>query len=194
MAIVILQTPALSAAAKKRIGDQIITALHNEDVHASSVVVLFRPEEGDVYLDGGLLFEAAGRPVAAPAAPPAVVIPARQPEAPAAPAPSPKAQAPDYKTKARRSKAELAELKAHLVKALQADGALSSFQAQDALGLKDCEWAPATLRRFFSELEEEGLVTKQGQKRGTRYVWVGVALMPSAPPAPKLVKKPEAEE
>jgi len=30
--------------------------------------------------------------------------------------------------------------------------------------------------------------------RGTRYVWVGVALMPSAPPAPKLVKKAETEE
>jgi len=193
MAIVILQTPSLSAAAKKRIGDQIITALHNEDVHASSVVVLFRPEEGDVYLDGGLLFEATGRTAAAPAAAPAPA-PVRIHEAPAAPAPAPKARAQDYKTKARRSKAELAELKAHLVKVLQADGALSSFQAQDALGLKDCEWAPATLRRFFSELEEEGLVNKQGQKRGTRYVWVGVAHLPSAPPAPKLVKKQETEE
>jgi hypothetical protein len=193
MAIVILKTPALSSAAKKRIGDQIITALHNEDVHASSVVVLFRPEDGDVYLDGGLLFESAVQVAAAPA-PPMAPAPVRTPETlPALPPPT-KAKAHDFKTKARRNKAELAELKAHLVKVLQADGALSSFQAQDALGLKDCEWAPATLRRFFSELEEEGLVNKQGQKRGTRYVWVGVAHLPSAPPAPKLVKKQETEE
>jgi pyruvate/2-oxoglutarate dehydrogenase complex dihydrolipoamide acyltransferase (E2) component len=194
MALVIIQAPALSAAAKKRIGDQVITALHNEDVHASSVVVLFRAEDSDVYLDGGLLFEGAAKGAQAPA--PAS---AAAPAAPAAPAPAPapapaRATSPDFKTKARRSKTELADLKAQLIKKLQLEGALSSFQAQEALGLKDCAWAPATLRRFFSELEAEGAVTKQGQKRGTRYVWVGVAHMPtSAPAVPKLVKKQDSE-
>ncbi len=188
MALVIIQAPALSAAAKKRIGDQVITALHNEDVHASSVVVLFRAEDSDVYLDGGLLFESSAKGAPASAAAPAA--PAAAPTH--APAPS-KASGPDFKTKARRSKAELSDLKAQLVKKLQLEGALSSFQAQEALGLKDCDWAPATLRRFFSELETEGAVTKQGQKRGTRYVWVGVAHMPAAPALPKLVKKQESE-
>lgn len=189
MALVIIQAPALSAAAKKRIGDQVITALHNEDVHASSVVVLFRAEDSDVYLDGGLLFESSAKGAPASAAAPAA--PAAAPTH--APAPS-KASGPDFKTKARRSKAELSDLKAQLVKKLQLEGALSSFQAQEALGLKDCDWAPATLRRFFSELETEGAVTKQGQKRGTRYVWVGVAHMPAAPALPKLVKKQESSE
>lgn len=190
MALVLIQAPALSAAAKKRVGDQIITALHNEDVHASSVVVLFRAEDSDVYLDGGLLFESSAK--AAPA--PAAAAPAAAPPAPAAAPASTRPSAPDFKTKARRTKAELADLKAQLIKKLQLEGALSSFQAQEALGLKDCDWAPATLRRFFSELEAEGAVTKQGQKRGTRYVWVGVAHMPaSAPAMPKLVKKQESE-
>lgn len=197
MALVIIQAPSMSAAAKKRIGDQVITALHNEDVHASSVVVLFRAEDSDVYLDGGLLFESAPKATAGspPANPPSVPA-ANAPAPAAAPNAAPRAAkgaAHDFKTKARRNKAELAELKAHLVKSLQMEGALSSFQAQEALGLKDCDWAPATLRRFFSELEEEGVVTKQGQKRGTRYVWVGVAHIPSAPAAPKLVKKQESE-
>ncbi len=195
MALVIIQAPALSAAAKKRVGDQVITALHNEDVHASSVVVLFRAEDSDVYLDGGLLFESSPRPAGAQSQP-AAHAPAAS-SAPASQAPSSlqpaKGPSSDFKTKARRNKSELADLKAHLVKSLQLEGALSSFQAQEALGLKDCDWAPATLRRFFSELEEEGVVTKQGQKRGTRYVWVGVAHIPSAPAVPKLVKKQEPE-
>lgn len=194
MALVIIQAPALSAAAKKRVGDQVITALHNEDVHASSVVVLFRAEDSDVYLDGGLLFESSPKPAGAPA-PPAPSTAAASSAAALAPAHVPAAKSPshDFKTKARRNKSELADLKAHLVKSLQLEGALSSFQAQEALGLKDCDWAPATLRRFFSELEEEGVVTKQGQKRGTRYVWVGVAHIPQALAVPKLVKKQDAE-
>lgn len=189
MALVLIQAPALSAAAKKRVGDQVITALHNEDVHASSVVVLFRAEDSDVYLDGGLLFESAAKAAPAASAP----APAPIPAAPAPPSAPARASGSDFKTKARRTKTELADLKDQLIKKLQLEGALSSFQAQEALGLKDCDWAPATLRRFFSELEAEGAVTKQGQKRGTRYVWVGVAHMPAAPAMPKLVKKQESE-
>ena len=45
---------------------------------------------------------------------------------------------------------------ATLVQILQEKGALSSFQAQEELGLKTCDWAPATLRRFFSELGDSG--------------------------------------
>ena len=183
----------MSAAAKKRVGDQVITALHNEDVHASSVVVLFRAEDSDVYLDGGLLFESSPKASAAVSAPVTAPAPRPAPPSPEPPAAAVKGSTRDFRTKARRNKTELAELKSHLVKTLQLDGALSSFQAQEALGLKDCDWAPATLRRFFSELEEEGVVNKQGQKRGTRYVWVGVAHIPQSTAVPKLVKKQDAE-
>jgi hypothetical protein len=99
----------------------------------------------------------------------------------------------DFKTKPRRSKVELSDLKAQLVKTLQFQGALSSFQAQEELGLKSCDWAPATLRRFFSELEDEGVIVKQGQKRGTRYVWKGTTHQPRSTPAAKLVKRVEEE-
>jgi hypothetical protein len=99
-----------------------------------------------------------------------------------------------FKNKPRRTKGELLDLKAQLVKTLQFQGALSSFQAQEELGLKTCEWAPATLRRFFSELEAEGVVIKQGQKRGTRYVWKGTTHQArSTTPLAKLVKRVEED-
>jgi DNA-binding transcriptional regulator YhcF (GntR family) len=79
------------------------------------------------------------------------------------------------------------------VKTLQLQGALSSFQAQEELGLKTCDWAPATLRRFFSELEDEGVIVKQGQKRGTRYVWKGTSHQTRSTPAAKLVKRVEED-
>jgi len=65
--------------------------------------------------------------------------------------------------------------------------------AQKDMELQDCDWAPATLRRFFAELEEEGLIKKEGQKRGTRYVLLGTLNKPAGLAAPILMKKPEDE-
>jgi len=79
-------------------------------------------------------------------------------------------------------------MKKQLMKALQDKGSLSSFEAQVALELKECDWAPATLRRLFTELEEAKLIAKNGQKRGTRYVWKGIANTPQTVPQVKLVK------
>ncbi|WP_316412440.1 hypothetical protein [Mesoterricola silvestris] len=131
-------------------------------------------------LDGGLLIEAEGAQPEAPA--PKPVAP------PPAPVPFEKDIIPDFKNKLRRSKGELLALKNQLIKTLQLQGALSSFQAQEELGLKSCDWAPATLRRFFSELEDEGVILKQGQKRGTRYVWKGMSSQP-VHGSPRLVKR-----
>lgn len=187
MAVVVIHAPSLSSDAKKRIGEQVITALHNEDVPASSVVVLFKPEDADIYLDGGLLVEAyhggatsAPRPASAPTEPAAAPLLKLVP-------------ADDYKTRARRTKQELADIKVKLVEALREKGGLSSFDAQRELKLQDCDWAPATLRRFFAELEEEGLIKKEGQKRGTRYVLLGTLNKPHDLGAPKLVKKQDDE-
>ncbi|HJV48126.1 MAG TPA: hypothetical protein VJ549_02505 [Geothrix sp.] len=149
-----------------------------------SVVVLFQPERGDIYLDGLLVQAQAAAPQAA---------------APAAPAPKPhvpvieQEPAPAFKTKARRSKPELEDMKGQLMRALQDKGSLSSFEAQVALDLKDCDWAPATLRRLFTELEEAKLIVKNGQKRGTRYVWKGIVNTPQAAPSVKLVKAENEE-
>ena len=88
----------------------------------------------------------------------------------------------------RRSKPELEDLKRDLMFALQDKGSLSSFEAQVALDHKDCDWAPATLRRLFTELEEGKLISKSGQKRGTRYVWKGIVNTPQSTPIVKLVK------
>lgn len=179
MALVIVQSPSLSADQKRRIGERIITALQNENIAPGSVVVLFRPERGDIYLDG-LLVEAEGRPQ-----PPAPAAPA---PVPLRPVPAPEAEIPSFKSKARRNKGELEDLKQKLVLELQKAGSLSSFEAQEALGLKDCDWAPATLRRLFMDLEGAKLISKTGQKRGTRYQWKGIASTQAPAPAVKLVK------
>jgi hypothetical protein len=183
MAVVIIQSPSLSSDQKTRIGERVITALQHEGMAPGSVVVLFQPERGDIYLDGLLVQSQVEPTVPAPAAP-----------APKLPAPAPVQEpAPAFKTKARRSKPELQDMKQQLVDALQDKGSLSSFEAQVALDLKDCDWAPATLRRLFTELEDAKLIVKNGQKRGTRYVWKGLANTPQASPAVKLVKAENEE-
>jgi hypothetical protein len=181
MAVVIIETPNLASDQKTRIGERVITALQSEGLAPGSVVVLFRPERGDIYLDGALFQAQAQAPTPVPAAPaPKPAEPVQEP-------------APAFKTKARRSKPELEDMKDQLMRALQDKGSLSSFEAQVALDLKECEWAPATLRRLFTELEETKLIVKNGQKRGTRYVWKGIASAPPSVPAVKLVKA-ESEE
>jgi phenylpyruvate tautomerase PptA (4-oxalocrotonate tautomerase family) len=185
-----IKSPRLSTDQKKRIGDRVISALHGAGFSPGSVVVFFEPEEADILLDGGLLFEVEDRiSEPSPPEPP----PPSAPVPPPAPAPAAREPVADFKNKSRRSKGELTDLKAQLVKTLQLQGALSSFQAQEELGLKTCDWAPATLRRFFSELEDEGVIVKQGQKRGTRYVWKGTSHQPRPIPAAKLVKRVEED-
>ncbi len=182
MAVVVIESLNLSADQKSRIGERVITALQHEGMAPGSIVVLFRPELGDIYLDGLLIQSQAPTPVANP-----VVVP-RPSAAVAAQVPE-----PAFKTKARRSKPELEEMKQSLMDALEDKGSLSSFEAQMALGLKECDWAPATLRRLFTELEEAKLIAKKGQKRGTRYVWKGGPTAPPTIPQVKLVKA-ETEE
>lgn len=184
MPLVIIQASQLSAEQKKRIGDRVVESLHSEGVPASSVVVLFQPDKSDVYLDGGLVHELK---VAAPMA--------FAPQSDAAPRERAAVQptGDDFRAKARRNRQELGDIRRQLIAALEDQGGLSSFQAQEALGLKDCDWAPATLRRLFGELEEEGLILKQGQKRGTRYVWKGLATLTPSAPMPKLVKRDSEE-
>jgi len=193
MPLVHIKSAHLAKDQKQRIGDRIIDAFHGEGVPPSSVVVLFGREEEDILLEGGLLFE-VDSPVLEAVAPKPASLP---PPPPSLPPPAPavdKEPLPDFKNKLRRSKLELVALKAQLIKALQLQGALSSFQAQEELGLKNCDWAPATLRRFFSELEAEGVILKQGQKRGTRYVWKGMSSQPVVVvPVPRLVKRAEDE-
>lgn len=182
MAVVVIESPNLSADQKARIGERVITALQHEGMAPGSIVVLFRPERGDMYLDGLLVQIQTPAPASTPVALPKVPAPS--------PAPTP---APAFKTKARRSKPELEDMKKQLMSALQDKGSLSSFEAQVALDLKECDWAPATLRRLFTELEEAKLISKNGQKRGTRYVWKGIVNTPQSTPIVKLVKA-ESEE
>ncbi|MBP1628227.1 MAG: hypothetical protein H6Q00_2702 [Holophagaceae bacterium] len=183
MALVIIHAPKLTSDQKKRIGDRVFEALHSEGIPASSTILLFKREEADILLDGGLLVEAAVEPEMTEE--PTF---SRQEPTFFQPVAAPTPVTPDYKMRARRTKSELSDLKGQLVSSLQMRGHLSSFQAQEILGLKDCEWAPATLRRLFSELEDEGMIAKQGQKRGTRYVWNGITSQATSS-APILVKR-----
>jgi hypothetical protein len=180
MTIVRIESPQLSPDQEARIGDRIISALHQEGLQPASVVVLFRPERGDVYMEGHL-FQSQALPQSTPAT--AARVPAAQPE--------PAAVAPGIRAKGRLSRSESEDMKRKLALALQDKGSLSSFEAQVALDLKDCDWAPGTLRRLFTELEEAKLITKSGQKRGTRYVWKGMANAAQSVPTVKLVKAEE---
>lgn len=181
MSFITLKTPSLSAEQKKRLGDRILYALQQEGIMPGTVVLRYEVENGDLYTDGTLV--EAPRPAAVSAAPVFSLAAARVSEEPA----PPRAEAaPSYKDKARRSKKELEDLKSKLMDLLKRDGSLSSFDAQDKLKLKDCDWAPNTLRRLFSELIEEGQVRKEGEKRGTRYHWAGKG-KEELPPA-RLVK------
>ncbi len=185
MAIVTIESPRLNSDQKVRIGDKILQALNQEGVLASSVVVLFHPERGDMYLDQHLFQTQAEAAAPAPAK--------SAPAAAAAPAPAEAEASPSYKIKARRTQAELEGIKQDLMGALRQRGSLNSFEAQESLGLKDCDWAPATLRRMFTELEEASLVGKIGQKRGTRYLWTGPADDGASLP-PAILVKAETDE
>lgn len=180
MPLIVIESSNLSPDQEARIGDRIINALQQEGMAPSSVVVMFRPERGDLYVDGQLFLGQAARPMpTAPVAP--RVVPAEPVAVPMA-----------IRAKGRLTKAESEDLKKKLTQALQEKGSLSSFEAQVALDLKDCDWAPGTLRRLFTELEEAKFITKSGQKRGTRYVWRGIVNAPQSTPAVKLVKADEA--
>jgi hypothetical protein len=190
MAIVTIQASALNNIQKKRIGERVIGCLHNEGVAASSVVVFFRPEDSDIFLDGGLLVEAKPQH-AGPVSPntittvvkPAAISFARETAPAPAPAPAPPPPPP------KRAMPEYAEVKEKVRKMLIDSGAISSFQAQSGLALKGFDGASALLRRVFAELEAEGMVEKQGQKRGTRYVLKGITSSPAQQtPAVILVK------
>jgi predicted transcriptional regulator len=183
MPLVIIQANRLSADQKKRIGERIIDSFHREGIPASSVVVLYQRENADILLEGGLLIESGNSAMPAAFDPEPNPSISQEPEL-----------GEELKTRSRRTKTELGDLKAQLVKKLQMQGALSSFQAQEELGLKDCDWAPATLRRLFGELEEEGVIVKQGQKRGTRYVWKGITSQHQSGTVALLVKRNESSE
>ena len=189
MAIITLQVPSLTRDQKKKLGNEILFALQNMGIAPASTILVFKPLIEDVFMDG-LLVEAPA-PVAAPIpAPVAVTFEAALPPAPEAP-----------RKGGRLKKSEKDDLRSQLLNELRNRGSLSSFEAQEALGMKDQDGSPATLRRLFSELEEEGLILKTGQKRGTRYTLKGVleAQKDAERPAPpvKLIKgsaEPAGEE
>ena len=186
MAFVTLKTPSLNGEQKKRLGDRILYALQQEGIAPGTVVLRYEIETADLYMDGSLVES----PRSVPAAPPAPVFSlaaTRMTEEPA-----PRAESPaDYRSKARRNKKELEDIKVRLVDLLKRDGSLSSFETQKKLKLDDCDWAPNTLRRIFSELIETGQVRKEGEKRGTRYHWASKN-KEELPPV-KLVKSEDHE-
>ncbi len=164
MPLIIVQASELSPEAKARIGQRIIDAFQAEDVRANRTLVLFREEDADFYTDGGPL-------VARPQASSRIDLPTpllRTVE----PLPPSTAMTEESAGRTRRTRAQLTSLKELLVRELKVKDSLSSFEAQKFLGLDD-ENAAGTLRRLFSDLEEDGLVVKYGQKRGTRYRWTG---------------------
>ncbi|MCL1892608.1 MAG: hypothetical protein FWG02_00025 [Holophagaceae bacterium] len=189
MAIVTIQTPPLNNIQKKRIGEKLLDSLHSEGVPAPTVVVLFRSEDSDIYLDGGLLIEAKPQQVASTpshtittVSKPAPQVMSREQTPTPRPTPPPPLQ---------RSIPDYAVVKEKIRKMLVDSGGISSFQAQSGLALKGFEGASALLRKVFADLEAEGIIEKQGQKRGTRYVLKGITTTQPQQVAPVILVKSE---
>jgi hypothetical protein len=202
--IVTIQASALSDIQKKRIGERVLDSLHSEGIPASSIVVLFKPEDTDIFLDGGLLFQAKPQHHATPSAPSSTIttVPKRAPLVARgimpAQVPSPgSAQSATHapqKQPPQKSLPDYSEVKEKIRAMLLNNGGLSSFQAQNGLDLKGFDGASAMLRRAFADLEAEGMVEKIGQKRGTRYVLKGITSAPvHQAPSVILVKHDKSE-
>ena len=102
MPLVMVQASNLNTQQKRTLGDRIMEAFHAEGIPAASVVVLFQPDQSDIYLDGGLLHEAQDQQ-------PLIARPENRsgafeaPRAPFVPAyPQPQRMDEDFKTRARR--------------------------------------------------------------------------------------------
>lgn len=148
MTLVVVHTRPIGQEKKKRIEEAIVTALKKEGFPESQAMLLF--QEGTITPQEG----GDARPA---------------PEARAFPG----GVSPEFKTRARRTQAELAALKSQVTDLLRTRGTITSLQARQMLDLRDCSWAPPTLRRIFNDLEREGLVVQQGFKRNTSYTWKG---------------------
>lgn len=148
MPVTILHSMRLSSEEKRRIGDALAHIFLDCGLSQTEAMVDFEQKES-----ARIASEEHPRSAHAPALPPMI--------------------SPEFKSRARRTKAELRALEHQLIEALKSNQTLSSLQARRLLGLTNCDWAPATLRRLFQDLEHRGLVVQQGLKRGTSYAWVG---------------------
>lgn len=164
MALVTLEIPHLSSEAKKRLADRILYEMQKEGIPVSTTVVMFRPMTDDLYVDG-LLVEAEAPKPERPAAP--LFSLAATPVAPPAPVAS---AAPAKGKPGRKPKNALDEAREMLTGLLVERLSINSFEAQKAFDKAGMECNPALLRRLFQEMEQKGLVSRTGNKRGTRYV------------------------
>lgn len=165
--VIVAESPTLTTEQRNRLGLVMVAALKGEGV--DHTVVYFQPGGAkSLYVDGVLVEDAE------PTTQPSTITMMDTTDT----TKDDKA----FKDKARRNRQELEGLKSQLVNLIKTRGSISSLEATADLKLRDCAWAPATLRRLFGEMEEEKLIFKSGQKRGTRY-----SLLPEE--APVLVTK-----
>lgn len=166
MALVIVsETNHLTPEQHKRLVTVMVAALKGEGV--AHTTVSFQGEIAH-YVDGEEIpAQDATTPINTPTAEVTLVTttPRRQRG-------SKKTDERDMREKSRRNRSELEALKQQLLDLIHTKGSITSLEATADLKLRDCSWAPATLRRLFGEMEEEKLITKSGQKRGTRYTAV----------------------
>lgn len=180
MAFIVIKSTPLSAESKKRLGDRLLYALQAEGIKPGETVIRYEPEDSSVYMDGTLV---EGVPYPKEFSD-AMIHRAAMDFDPRASAIANEALGlvgkNEWKSKPRRTQQELFDLKAKLIGLLRRDKSLSSFEATAKLGLKDCDWAPATLRRMFHEVEDSKQIRVEGQKRGTRYHWIVKEELPEA--------------
>lgn len=179
MAFVVIKSQPLNTESQKRLGDRILYALQQEGIKPGETVIRYEAEDSSLYMDGTLvesglipqIVSGIGHKLR-------VGSEGTYPDGEkfTVTAASDKA----WKDKERRTQQELFDLKAKLIRLLRRDKSLSSFEAVNKLGLTGYDWAPATLRGMFHELEGANQIRVEGQKRGTRYHWIVKEELPAA--------------
>lgn len=92
-----------------------------------------------------------------------------------------------------RKKHDQATLLKLLVEHFKRQPEMNSFDVQQHLGLKQEKNPGAVARGLLEELVARGIITKSGQRRGTKYHYSPDPDMPAETPSPILVKQ-DAEE
>lgn len=181
MPFLTIQASGLTHEKKEILAAQIAQGFSAVGIPPQSVLVKFEDLHLEYVTESGLrCIDTRSEAPALPVAPVAVPV--------AAPAP-----APSEPQTGGRKKHDQATLLKLLVEHFKRQPEMNSFDVQQHLGLKQEKNPGAVARGLLEELVARGVITKSGQRRGTKYHYTPDPDVPAETPAPILVKQ-ETEE
>lgn len=145
MPIIIVQTGIVTEELRTSLGKDIIDIMVKHDFDARSCAVIFQAQGACAYtVDTGYI-------------PPEATSPLRF-----------AGSRPRNGSAASYNKADLT---GKVMQVMKERKNTSMVDMSYALNISAEEWAGRALREIFTDLEQQGLITKVGEKRGTRYVY-----------------------